>query len=297
MSDPLRMPLLRAVIDSTDDTEAAGYFCAAVPVDISNVAKWMFDTWPEDVPKAVDGLKVGGMQLELTLPFDLFWMEYVTPAPSLGGTNFGFLIYRDNEREQEGDQGFIAAGFSLAPDRKLGTVGFFDIPNSLRMAFFPGEEGRDPTEEEADLCGRAFWPCMFAITFFHCRNVEIAHVDLSVPRGERRRMARRGLTAPPQFRQILVHAGKRLIYELPGPVSTGMGRRSHVVRGHFKNFGEGRKKLFGKLEGRFFWHPHFSGAGAPAHAVKYTVSGPQHDGPCELPPEQEQAALPLGGEE
>lgn len=257
------MQLLAEILQSGGPQESTDLFSDAVPVDIENVAQWLDATYP-------DGTRLEDHRFILNAPFDWFWMEY-----SRGVQRYGFMF---RAPDAEDTNHLLAFGFHNNPAKQMGAL-LIQIDNdggSPVCQYVLDSVKEVPEEGEPEAAMHALIPCLFAITFFHCRNVTIQESPLLLSRADRRRLERAGVVAPPTVRRILVHAGKRLLYEIPGN-SDGGRRRSHVVRGHFKHFGDkfGTSRLFGRIDGTYFWSPHMAGVGAPANRAEYKVLEPK----------------------
>lgn len=95
-----------------------------------------------------------------------------------------------------------------------------------------------------------------ALTFLHCRNVEI----LDPPPASKKRLPRK-VKFESRYHRLKINAigpGKRSQTTSRG---TGITQGLHVIRGHFRSYGPefGKGKLFGRLSGRFWVAAHLKG--------------------------------------
>lgn len=257
------MKLLTAILE-TGPRRWMDFFLAAVPVDICNVATWLETTYPT-------GTQLSDHRFILDPPFDAFWMEYDDHRQRTG------FVFEASEFAQ--NRTMLAYGFKDSPPSKLGAM-LIGAPENgstpVCRYVLCDESEQPPSPADYERLVHALIPCLFAITFFHCRNVQIQTAPLLMSRPERRRLERAGVVAPPSVRRILIHAGKTLLYDIPSAAPNGSGRRAHIVRGHFKHYGDkfGTSKLFGQIEGTYFWAPHIAGVGAPTNKAEYKVMEP-----------------------
>lgn len=97
-------------------------------------------------------------------------------------------------------------------------------------------------------------PSLLAISFMHCRNVDLLPTE--PPERLNRARVKRGKKALARYYTLNIQPMKEILHDEGQVEKTGLKRALHVCRGHFAHYGEayGRGRLFGKLEGRF-WMP------------------------------------------
>jgi len=95
-----------------------------------------------------------------------------------------------------------------------------------------------------------------ALTFLHCRNVEI----IDPPQPSKKRLPRK-VKFESRYHRLKVNAIGQDKRSRGTGRGTGIAQGLHVVRGFFKEYGPefGKGKLFGKLSGRFWVAAHLRG--------------------------------------
>lgn len=102
---------------------------------------------------------------------------------------------------------------------------------------------------EHEVVGSLF-PLFLAISFCHCRNVEIK--DIPTPPKVLQKRERKGIWSPKVRREIHIEPMKKVLRATPGTGLHDLKRQLVIRRGHFKDFKEGRG-LFGKHHGLYWW--------------------------------------------
>lgn len=99
-----------------------------------------------------------------------------------------------------------------------------------------------------------------AVSFMHCRNVEVVGLPPPSPRLQRAR-ERRGKSLLVEARELVIRPIQevREQWQWPGR-ATGQREepRLHLCRGHFKDYRHG-EGLFGRYKGLFFWNVQLRG--------------------------------------
>lgn len=113
-----------------------------------------------------------------------------------------------------------------------------------------------------------------ALTFLHCRNVEVlpAYPD------KKRKARKRSFEV--RWHRLKVSAVGQKREGVGSGESTGIKQSLHIVRGHFKGYGPeyGKGLLFGKYAGRFWVASHFKGDPETGIVSKdYEVDSPEID--------------------
>ncbi len=102
----------------------------------------------------------------------------------------------------------------------------------------------------------------------NCVNVHVAEPTRSVPRAQRRRIARTGV----RFSEIHIRP-QSVSYRGKGPGVPFADMPFHGVRGHFSEYGvNGKGLLFGKLAGRFWIPPHVRGSKTEGEVLQEYVA-------------------------
>lgn len=107
-------------------------------------------------------------------------------------------------------------------------------------------------------------PLLLAISFAHCRNVEM--LDQTPPRHERRYAEKNGLPAPVTYKILDISAMQGVLRSEGKSESEGLQRALHICRGHFAHYDE--KPLFGKVQGTFWIPDHVRGSAGAGIIVK-----------------------------
>jgi hypothetical protein len=119
------------------------------------------------------------------------------------------------------------------------------IPNA-------GAEVVDPGDEYTQII--AGQPFFLTLGLLNCRNVEMKVVPYS---GAQKKKFKKYGSPIITRRTLVIHpSGKR--YEGSG-TGTGLKKRWHMCRGHFKTFTE-EAPLFGRVTGTFWWQPQVRGS-------------------------------------
>jgi len=95
------------------------------------------------------------------------------------------------------------------------------------------------------------WPVFLAISFMHCKNVKVSEV-LPEPKLSKK-FAKNHDCSLVKYRIINIDPMQTILNKEGRANELGLGQALHICRGHFKTFGGEHKKLFGKLEGSYFW--------------------------------------------
>jgi hypothetical protein len=113
-----------------------------------------------------------------------------------------------------------------------------------------------------------------ALTFMHCKNVQV----LNPPPPSKKRLPRKKKFES-RYHRLKIEAIGQKRESAPGS-RTGIQQSLHIVRGHFREYGEefGKGKLFGKFSGRYWVAAHTSGSPATGVVTKdYQVEAPRKE--------------------
>jgi hypothetical protein len=130
-------------------------------------------------------------------------------------------------------------------------------------------------DEEASLVLKSImaWynPTLLAISFLHCKNVEMVD-NVIDPKLAKRYRERHGVTPTP-YKTLIIEPLKKVLHREGGSDKHGLAKAMHICRGHFKDYREGRG-LFGKYH-QLVWHPSLvrgtKGKRAPAREMEVRV--------------------------
>jgi hypothetical protein len=94
-----------------------------------------------------------------------------------------------------------------------------------------------------------FYPYFLALSFMHCKNVELQDVpnDPSFVR----RFTKWNKRPPVQYKELNIVPMQKVLRGVAAQHGTGMHQAMHICRGHFKDYRE--RGLFGKFKGIFWW--------------------------------------------
>lgn len=109
-----------------------------------------------------------------------------------------------------------------------------------------------------------------AVSFMHCRNVELQKIER--PEKVNRKRAKAGKTPLYTYSVIDIQPVKKILKDATNNHLTGIKQRLHICRGHFKTYIN--KGLFGKYPGTFWWPDQLRGdkaLGVSAHDYSVKV--------------------------
>jgi hypothetical protein len=241
-------------------------------VDITNVALWYEELAFEKLTKRPRFEEMGAM---FKMPFPGMWLE-----GHFGNMQFGvFLAELRPDKVQQPGNLYPAIGDVFIRDvrmeRACHVASFRAEANGDGALSFVGisipQRERVTETQYSFLCAlmdNVTFDTFFvdsvnmaaaALSFFHCRNISIRH---DPTRAKPKRSLRRQIhVAIPSFHVIEIHRGtKKGLSAREFDERTAAEIRAHFVRGHFKKF-DGESKLFGKLNGMWFWNFHARGDG------------------------------------
>jgi len=117
-----------------------------------------------------------------------------------------------------------------------------------------------------------YYPLFYAINALHSKRTEV--VDRLPSRQQKRNATRHGKQEPPTYKEIKVKNFIKIYRDAVAARNVGRQYPLHDVIGQWKTYGiDGRKKLFGKHTGRFWFEPHLRGnpeIGATDHDYRMT---------------------------
>jgi hypothetical protein len=223
------------------------------------------------------------------LPFPIMWFEWGAwhrnePAPAGGGATvlYGILLFKMKMPPDVSPEacGCFFEAYEDGSDLTSQVIRITQIESCIDEVW-RGDEGDLLAETlKPDRDGaETILPALSAISFFHCRNVEI--VVTRRARKLERKLARRYGSTMPLFHIIEVHKSMRRS-RAEKPRELGGNVIGHFVRGHFKSY-EGT--YFGNRSGTWWWADHVAGDGAPVKN-EYRVWAPsrEHTPKCIVKP-------------
>ncbi len=119
-------------------------------------------------------------------------------------------------------------------------------------------------KDELGMMNTFISPALLALSFCHCRNIQLIPSDPSVElQKHRERSGRKPLL---RYHTLSI-GGIRKLFEQHGMNEKGIAHAIHTCRGHFKRF-TADKPLLGKHVGEYWWGDHVRGAGGEGVATK-----------------------------
>jgi hypothetical protein len=94
-----------------------------------------------------------------------------------------------------------------------------------------------------------FYPYFLALSFMHCKNVELQ--DVPSDPSFVRRFTKWNKRPPVQYKELIIAPMQKVLRGVAEEHATGMHQAMHICRGHFKDYRE--RGLFGKFKGIFWW--------------------------------------------
>lgn len=95
-------------------------------------------------------------------------------------------------------------------------------------------------------------PTLLAISFMHCRNVQVLDNAVSPPLAKKY-AARHGGVKPTEYKTLVIEPLKQILRREGNADKTGIAHAMHICRGHLRDYREG-KGLFGKYH-QLVWTP------------------------------------------
>jgi hypothetical protein len=130
------------------------------------------------------------------------------------------------------------------------------------------------TDDDADAMRSLmtfFHPTLLAVSFLHCKNVEI--VENEVPKPLAKKFHARTGRWPVKYKTLIIEPLKQILRHEGKSDSVGVAKAMHICRGHFKDYREGRG-LFGKYH-QLVWQPSIvrgtRGESAPPREIQVKV--------------------------
>jgi hypothetical protein len=157
--------------------------------------------------------------------------------------------------QQGGLSGFLAPSYALLASSLNGGVPRVDLLKNMRVIFYPG---------------------LLAISFLHCRNVEMRTATAVHRRGKLKRNRHKAASAGLRYHVLEIEPMRAVLRGEGGAKDNGEGvqKALHICRGHFRRYTD--KGLFGRpeLTGTFWTPMHVRGSRAHGEVVKdYRING------------------------
>lgn len=127
--------------------------------------------------------------------------------------------------------------------------------SAMMMSFHAQDEDQRQIMKDAsfDMFGSYVGPAMMALSFMHCRNVRL---EQQIPPSKLSHARKKRYGKPlVRYHTLDIQPMQRVLRDQSEKEHTTIRQSLHIMRGHFKHYGSqwGTKKLFGKLEGTYWW--------------------------------------------
>jgi hypothetical protein len=220
------------------------------------------------------GTNVSDIVSALAPPFDRFFVEFVGVRNPVGLYSWGVLFETlqrpsDDRRADRPEDAWVVMGTMVAEWRKgqpIGPITTWVVPLDSDGYLHPSDdEGHgalfgtlveiEGMPEEQRLAWGGYFLSMFAsallaISFMHCKNVDVVRVD-PPPKLSRKAARQRG--SPLNSYYVLDIQPMRRVLDTEGEAgANGLRHALHICRGHFKTFTE-EAPLFGRHVGTYWW--------------------------------------------
>lgn len=204
--------------------------------------------------------------------------QLVMQFASLGGAmNINTLSLNDSSQLRSSEADFLlmlSLFIEAQPGRVIGPVAYRVVvadkmgkPTWSSADIVQATAPDHPALNGSIQFGAIFCEAMLAVSFMHCRNVEMVEVT-SEPTPKQRK---RGV---PRFtyRTLKIDPITRILDRQGEAATKGLAHALHVCRGHFKTYTDDAP-LFGKNVGTWFWGDHVRGSADAGTVVKDYVVG------------------------
>jgi len=230
----------------------------------------------------------------LAPPFENMWMEYSMPSGVLhfdgenhkrdsSGTRVGVLFSSVDITESGAKWGLLMSLFLGNSERVNNDYFMYGlaIEKDGRIAKH-GEEVQymaiileeiNATERVHKIYDELFvnvYPALLAISFLHCKNVEI------IPRksDDKKNEKRNRNSSKIKYKVLEIEPMKKVLREEGKSESLGLKQSLHICRGHFKDFSKG-EGLFGKYKDMYWWNSQVRGSIEKGIVMKdYVITSP-----------------------
>lgn len=123
--------------------------------------------------------------------------------------------------------------------------------------------------------GNCIFPCLLAVSFFHCKNVTLHREIPPVPLSKK--YEKKHGWPLVSYHTLNIEPMKKVLRTEGDSQQTGLKQALHICRGHFKDFSKG-KGLFGKYKGLYWWDSVVRGSVSEGIIDKdYAVKPPRNE--------------------
>jgi hypothetical protein len=181
---------------------------------------------------------------------------------------------------EDGHNRAFQVGMMELPVSNLGGSWRVNQEITAPPAWFEFDSPEEATSWHSQVYGQTATMVAATLSFFNCRNIELRRLKA---RNDNPKFERKTGVKKPEYHVIEVHKQTvRNVYE--GGISKGSAlQQATLIAGHYKRYGSNygdRKKLFGKLEGKWFWQSRVRGTIGTPTVNDYRVWEPQHKDDC-----------------
>jgi len=115
-------------------------------------------------------------------------------------------------------------------------------------------------------------PFYLALSFLHCKNVQMKTTDLKGTPLAKSRVKKHGVPGALKFHILEIDAITKILNEMGRAGSEGLKHALHICRGHFKTYTEDAP-LFGKHVGTYWWDNRVRGTSERGISIKdYSIT-------------------------
>lgn len=207
-------------------------------------------------------------------PFEWMWMEFTMPKHiDIGCAGMPVATLFESVKYDDGwssmSRMFIQQGKHFARTSWLNYM-IVTVNGEIEVLKWLPDDKRFREDTEVDRYFSAIaGPCLMALSFMHCKNVEVTeNVPPALPMTKKRRQH------PPRtkYYTLNIKPMQRILEEEGHAGTTGLKLALHICRGHFKDFRNG-SGLFGKYKGMYWWDSQVRGDTKHGEVVKdYRIS-------------------------
>lgn len=209
----------------------------------------------------------------LRAPFDLLWIEWLTPTMVLDGdgwkhtNNNAIAMLVQNESDSIDGDGMVVQGLffdngirqvvsmpiasAIVTDKAGVVVGHDFYCDTPLIDETSASQGLEPTTYSTSLY-QLLYPGLLTIGWMNCKNISL--VDDRPDERVARKRERKGQFAGLSYQRIVID-GVAAHATRSNREAEAAGKRLHMVRGHFATYTDERP-LFGRVTGTFWraWH-------------------------------------------
>ena len=233
----------------------------AVCFDIDNV----FDVYSQKLKD--EGVAVADLP-SIRMPYNVMWFEYKSfgreyqneARKIMGNYNKRIgVLFVENKESEERYTALIFGFVEMEGSKGIGLTGWWEIQYTKMGDMIPGitcakgEGERDILDAGGFIKNSLTWFMIIpfaAISFMHCKNVEILSKEVPSKLQEARK--KRGKRPLVTIKVLEIKPVVRILKEEGEIDSKGLKYALHLCRGHFKDFSKGLG-LFGKYKGLYWW--------------------------------------------